>query len=142
MKGKISIFVFLAFLLVVGGCATKTYPGPKLPREEVAVINEGGFLITWATITYVDDKKREWGASYIEVLPGEHTLYVKVTYAPLMQPSSVGIGVITFEAEAGHTYIVYGELDEKTGRADIWIIDEETEQIVAGHKPDKEKTKE
>ena len=127
---------FLALLLLAillsAGCAMKwkAYAGPELLKDKIAIIEKGR-----VGITKVDGKGpgKARVSSVIEVLPGEHTLEVNVIgphrgiFSPIYKRN------ITFMAEAGHVYIVYGKLDGENRW--IWIEDKENNEVVAGEKP-------
>jgi hypothetical protein len=101
------------------------YTGDRLPKEEVAIIKpnmEGWFRNTW--ISEIDGKPVGITNKKVEVLPGIHTLRIKVKDSEFAQPVYMGVDTISFEAEAGHVYRVEGKI--KRVEAVTWVIDEET----------------
>jgi len=113
----------------------KAYEGPPLPAEQVAIIepNYGSFTDS-AYVKVIDGKKLGVLQIYnkIGVIPGEHTVDIYM---------STGLGIhqargritLSFGAQAGHIYKVYGKI--RKGEPWAWIIDASSDEIVAGKKP-------
>ena len=124
-------FLFTALLLLVG-CATKqAYEGPKLPSEGVVLIKPSFGLVTLATIAEVNGKERGFFEERAEVLPGEHTVKIRVSRDTFFG-KTIGNKTLTFQAKTGHTYKVDGTISG--GDAFAWIVDETNNEVVAGEK--------
>ena len=147
-----SFLLLLSLVSLLAGCAALNdtiagdpwlaYPGPSLPREQVALIKTSGIrdYFSEAYIFRINDIAVEKIGGNIEALPGTHTLEVSVTQRLGGPASLLGTlsekrarGNITLDAEAGHVYIVDGRVVD--GQAALWIEDENTRQVVAGRKP-------
>jgi hypothetical protein len=140
----------MVFLVLFAGLAAcmpvRTYPGPQLPRGEVATIrgavNSYGLSWVIAAIDAVDGQKIlrtadevNWGR--IEILPGAHEVSASLWVSIVTPVTLINRGStpefrrLSFIAEAGECYIVDGSW---RGNA-LWIFNERTKQIVAGAKP-------
>ena len=128
----------------------KSYPGPDLPREQVATIRSGinFYGLSWviAAIDAVDGEKTlrradevNWGK--IEILPGEHEVSASLWIAVLTPVTLVNRGStpefrrLTFVAEAGESYLVDGSWGGGPEKNAVWIVNERTKEVVAGTKP-------
>lgn len=144
-----SLALLLLAILSSAGCATKwkAYPGTELPKDKIAIILPDEALKTAFTgsiaIPKVDGKGAEKArvSSAIEVLPGEHTIEVRLLPSPFEPGGILGFKVyrkhLTFIAEAGHVYIVCGKREITGGkRRWVWIVDKKTNEVVAGEKPE------
>ena len=136
------IIVYILMMLLVSCGTVQTYEGPAQLPDEVAIIqaNTRSMLdqmvgiYDQATVYAVDGVESGISQVNAEVLPGAHTITIKLdkvrgpvfswTYRTLM-----------INAEAGRTYVVNGKIidDEK---AYAWIVDKETGLVVAGEKVD------
>lgn len=130
-------FALLSCLLVVlVACTTvQTYSGPQLPRDKIAVIkgawNEYIIVSIVGNLLKVDGQPVS--GDEIEVLPGKREVVVFLTaFGPGHTTSGIP-QTFSFVAEAGHVYKVDGNWNR--GDNQIWIIDEQTKEIVAGRKP-------
>jgi len=143
----------LVFLLFAGlaACAPlQIYPGPQLPREQIATIHGAVnyYGIGWviAIIDTVDGKKIVrssdeiyWGR--IEMLPGQHEISASLWVSVLSPMTVINRGTtpefrrLTFVAEAGERYIVDASWGGGSEKNAIWIVNERTKEIVAGNKP-------
>ena len=128
MYKKHPIGLLLTAILMVLSCSTtKMYEGEQLPRDEVAILKPslGGWFGHAAIIRTVDGQSPGLNDLELAVLPGERILVVQVidTYVK-----------VSFEAEAGRTYIVHGKAVAYEGTT-VWIEDAETHEIVAEKKP-------
>ena len=140
MQIKINSFSVISFLLstlfLFTGCTTmQSYDGPKLSPEKVVLI-EGSFgMINSASILEVDGKARGWSEESAEMLPGEHTVKVKVLsgFGGIISPQLVGNKTLSFQTIAGRTYKVDGTIIK--GDTFVWIIDTKTNEVIAGEKP-------
>ena len=132
------ILVLLAFAFPLSSVgAYKAYPGPKLPRDQIAIIETEvklisrgfGFFdsILHIRIIVVDGNRVPKRLS-VALKPGKHTLEViRVTFGIIFEPRrTTGFATFTFEAQAGHTYFVH----QRDG-ASLIIEDEQTKAVVA-----------
>lgn len=123
-------------LVVLVACTTvQTYSGPQLPRDKIAVIkgawNEYIIVSVYGSVLKVDGQTVS--GDEIEVLPGKREVVVFLT---IIGPGQIVSGIpqtFSFIAEAGHVYKVDGNWNR--GDNQIWIINEQTKEIVAGRKP-------
>ncbi len=132
------IGLLLTVVLIVSSCTTKKmYEGPQLPSDKVAIIKSGsgGIFGPTVKIVYVDERSPGFNDIQLAVLPGKHTLEIAVIRGfefTWIQSA----GVLYFEAEAGHTYIVKVEKFFLYGSPiAAWLEDAETGEVVAGRKP-------
>ena len=128
-------FLFGTFLLF-SGCATiQSYEGAKQPPENVALIKESFGVINRASILEVDGKAHSFFEESSEILPGEHIVKIQVItgLGSFMGPQRIGNKTLSFQASAGHTYKVDGKIKKEGTFA--WIVDETTNEVVAGERP-------
>ncbi len=126
-----TLFLLVIAFPVCGLAAYKAYSGPKLPKDQVAIVTPDRFARISPVIGAVDGQevpKRLYMKGSVAVKPGKHTLAVTLVNSTLSQ-------TITFEAEAGHTYVLYGEARGSSLADVFWIEDKKTKQVVAGLKP-------
>ena len=136
----VTLFLVSA-VLTVQGCVKKMYAGPELPRNQVAIIQTSvPFFGPRAVIWVLDEKQGGWK---IAVHPGKHTLKVYLAHCnnffgvPRLPRCYDGpIDYLTFTAEADHTYFVYGSGGFFSRKEWIWLEDVNTQQVVAGEKPE------
>ncbi len=118
--------ILLIVSIFLNGCGTmQLYTGDRLPKGEVAIIKtnmDSWLRNTW--ISEIDGKPVGIMNTKVEVLPGVHTLRIKVKDSEFAQPVYMGVDTISFEAEAGHVYRVDGKI--KRVEAVTWVIDEAT----------------
>ena len=140
MQIRISVSSVMPFLcgtfLLFAGCTTmQSYEGAKLPPEDVAIIKESFSVINRASILEVDGKARSFFEESSEILPGEHTVKIQVIsgFGSFIGPQHIGNRTLSFQASAGHTYKVDGKI--KKGDTFAWIVDETTNEVVAGESP-------
>ena len=145
-------FALLCILCsAVAACTPlQTYPGPQLPREQVATlhgaVNYYGVGWVIVVIDAVDGKKivgssdeMYWGR--IELLPGQHEISASLWVSAVTPMLVINRGAtpelrrLTFVAEAGARYIADGSWGGSSEKNAIWIVDERTKEIVAGNKP-------
>ena len=86
----------------LAGCIEQTYPGPRRPRAEVALV-----LIDGTQLTHLDGQHTD--TDRLEVLPGLHALWVALSDdhppgLPGFHTYSTRSMVLCFAAQAGHTY--------------------------------------
>jgi hypothetical protein len=131
-------------MLALASCTTmQAYPGAKLPREKIAVIERRAQIVTliYGMTIYIgtiDGAVVDATASEIELLPGMHemTLVGQVTHPLLATPVVLLLNPkfepnkLTFRAEAGRSYrLVTGEVE--TNVYVVWVEDEE-QSVVGG----------
>lgn len=138
----LSTFVALILVILTSGCATsamRVYTGEVLPKEQVAVI-EGttrflylvfGYIYVSVKISQVDDKVPFHPVHKCEVLPGLHTVVVKVSregaFLLDFEPISRSIS-FEFNAKTGHHYKIKAGYAASTV---VNVIDIESGEIVA-----------
>ncbi|MFQ5657715.1 MAG: hypothetical protein ACE5G5_09260 [Candidatus Methylomirabilales bacterium] len=136
-KQLVATCFMLAIAFTVPACApVKAYSGPELPPDQVAIISAS------YPIEALDGNELEgdfFGLNRdVAVKPGWHTLKLAVVSCSDIYTGStllticydVSFVTLSLEAEASHTYHV-----RRNGSL-FWIEDEETEEVVAGHKPE------
>jgi hypothetical protein len=82
-----------ALVLVGGACTTVTYPGPRRPSDQVALLEARD-----VAIDEIDGLDVRGKGARFEVLPGDHQLVVhlaKVTRIPLAPTATTGPGSLT-----------------------------------------------
>ena len=134
--------VVMAFLIGLSGCGlssidTKLYPGPDLPKNEIAQLSVMPFNQGWTEYNYnigidkiygpVPGRRltfpQEAGRNYL-LLPGSYKLYIRLwlvgNNGSITDDATVEL---TLQAEAGYAYqVTYEKLKEKAGRPDlVWI---------------------
>lgn len=153
-----SIIFIIAGVSLLVGCSSgsiKMYSGNALEKEKLAFLDSSGTLKTIMSksaavvIKSVDDKSTHMKSSAmharIELLPGKRVLKVELlrsidtefsdTYGSTSKVFKVN-KEISFEAEAGHYYHIYGLLDpDQTFPWFTWIEDKTGGKVVAGEKP-------
>jgi len=143
---RVVTLLLLVIACTLPGCATKqVYPGPELPRGEVAIISKK-FGVSSVRILAVDGVKRGFWDIAFAVKPGKHTVtvrlqscrtsYVRNYQYPITDPryqyptkecDYTPSSDLSFEAEANHTYVVHGT---DFRYPEYWIVDEQTHQVV------------
>ncbi|MHC4270059.1 MAG: hypothetical protein ACYSTS_16565 [Planctomycetota bacterium] len=121
-------YVVLTILVITFfcGCGTiQVYTGDRLPKEKVAIIKQNGARPYYIEIEEIDGKSVDSVFRDFEILPGVHTLRIKVMGSFPGFERKEDVDTISFVAEASHVYRVVGWLDEQEN-AVIWVIDEET----------------
>lgn len=116
MKRFSILLILIAFLVVSCAGVRRTYEGPELTKEKVATIR-------CSRQVYIKkiDRQKTGLASEVEVLPGPSTVsavyrspfYVSHFYNTLNVEISCDL---TFNAEAGHNYLIKLILITKRGR--------------------------
>ncbi len=127
---KKSCFYVILIILIITifyGCGTiQVYTGDRLPEDKVAIIKQNGTRPYYIAIKEIDGKSVDSVFKKFEILPGVHTLRIKVMGSfPDFYNRKEDMDTISFVAEAGHVYRVDGWLDER-GNAVTRVIDEET----------------
>ena len=126
---SVRVMVLAIFLVGLTACAsttTREYSGPELPADQTALVESGPYT----EIEVVDG--RAVGALKVAVLPGTHSVALRPSEHG--QPIrdywfySRSTGSVSFNAEAGHRYLVYvdfvpdeGPADEQKGSGYVWI---------------------
>lgn len=155
--------IIISILFLQGGCAAyRTYPGEKLPKSEVALLN-----VPWTNIVVDGSPIPDKFVSNLELLPGSHVIEWEFVHTNDFREQNQ----LEFVAQANHRYQlgqrffsangldgVVGfvadlaldtallplklliDEDEPTEPPDgeyyIWIIERGTQRIVAGMAPD------
>jgi hypothetical protein len=133
-----SLFSTLLISCIAISCATvQTYEGDPLPQEKVAVIksNYWGHLTGAIIVREIDGKDVGFNPGDVHVLPGMHTVKIRVTHSLGYLGTIMASRTVNLSAEAGHTYMVDGRIYRFGESVWIWIVDEETGEVVAGMKP-------
>jgi len=154
---RLIIFTVISVSLLVA-CSSgtiKMYSGEAPAKGKLAYLDSSGTLKTVMSrsaavlIKSVDEKSTHMKTSAmhprIELLPGRHVLKIELfrsinteysdTYGSISREFKVN-KEISFEAEAGHYYQIYGLLDpDQTFPWFTWIEDKTGGKIVAGKKP-------
>lgn len=114
------------------GAVHRLYEGPALPKSEVATI--------WAKSGVSIKQVGTWGVGTvsgrreaIELLPGRHTVRVRYLAVGVFSgrvTRSMWDKALTFDAEAGHEYVVHANREGDQWHP--WIVDEETGRVVSG----------
>lgn len=139
--------VLLVFVLLAG-CAGlvpphKAYDGAVRDMRELAVIKTTTRLAFGSTVvTIFDGKSGEFAFTEIHAAPGKHTMTVRVSDSARMANYN-GWRTMTFDAEAGRTYLVHGQLEvlqstPPKGQVLVWITVDGSQRVVAGTPPPKE----
>lgn len=121
----------LMALFFTGSCTIaplKGYIGPDLPPGETAVIENGVYV----DIEKYDDIRLSSSRNRVTVLPGSHSIeavFRNQMYGDMVLYSRY-TAIVTFTAEAGHTYVVYAHMTGLHG----WqarVIDKKTGDQIA-----------
>ncbi len=88
---------------LASGCATATYPGPRRPSDQVAIIEGRDLYILWIDGMDVRGRRQRF-----EVLPGDHQLVVRLNYVDdyyviAVRHTSTPMGLCVI-AQPGHYY--------------------------------------
>lgn len=122
-------FLFITIVLPIGCATTLPYAAPQLPRDQVALIKSSYVRHNNDTVSIsaIDGKGLADSGGNVVILPGRHRLKLFVTTVSTM-PVIFGDIFVDFEAEAGRTYALGGEI--RHGTAAAWIVDEKTKEVV------------
>ena len=112
----------LIFLLLLGACVStpqRLYTGPQRPRTETARLSTDSGIDALIEILWVDETRTQQRHD-LEVLPGDHTVTIKVTdwYGGSLGDYLVGdqhkryTVAIRMHAEAGQRYVFYFRKNE------------------------------
>jgi len=137
MKPLLLFFTVLLSWMIVSCATVQTYEGDPLSPEGIAVIksNYWGHLTGGIIVREIDGKDVGINPGDVHVLPGMHTVKIRVTHSLGYLGTIMASGTVNLSAEAGHTYMVDGRIHGFGEHVWIWIVDEETGQVVAGMKP-------
>jgi len=142
--GPFGILLFAVLLLCPACGARRLYPGPERPREEVVRLRPGsGSVDHRLSILEVDGRNIAIDAGELEMLPGRHKVLVRLTHEPRdaewlqqdpLEQGSARYGHpaqlrLEFEAKAGRTYVVYGNIVDQNQPV-AWITDRATKEII------------
>lgn len=105
MPGKLFLWLtFLLFVALSAGCAVQSYPGAQLPEEQTVTFTTafygGGLPLAGVQITHVDGKAMPFIFANRTLVPGEHTISMKIGPPGISETSRD----LTFNALAGHKY--------------------------------------
>ena len=124
----------LGMLLLVGGCTTAIYSGPRRPANEVATLKPSDTMIE-----EIDGMRLQAPSGEFEVLPGQHSLLVFV-YAERSAPYVHRLFFsqypqrVCFNAKPGRTYLVSPK-ELGNGQWEPQIIDQTTLYWVSTRRP-------
>ena len=148
MNTKRALGVLVLLLVFTASCARQMYPGERLPQDQVARIERNtikyfSYYSVTINIAEVDGQTSSGEHTEFEVLPGEHTVglrllaYTKLLLAPVLASKQFTFtpGKLTFRAEAGRRYKVEGE-EVADYQFLLWVEDAETGSVVGGRKPE------
>jgi len=121
-------------LFSVTGCAPKnvqTYPGAKLPKDEIAILTAQRSTDANVAIRRVNgvDTLRD-RSPQIEMLPGNQVLRVEVSKlggSSDAYADTRSIKTLSFEALAGRAYSVHGKFVDGIGQ--VWIMDDRNAMV-------------
>jgi len=126
---------YLGICILTAGCSTITYSGPRRPREEVATIRTDG-----TEILELDGTRWPSVRGVFEVLPGPHSLLVRLSYSQSTNPYVVVVvfskypQMVCFVAKPGRNYLSsFNELGG--GRWEPRIFDQATLYWVSVRRP-------
>lgn len=110
-------WVLCATAVAAAGCTHVQYPGPRRPRENVAIV-EGSSGIG---IHELDGRPIVGGT--LEILPGPHVLSVTLTdttnYVVMTSTTQYGAEKVCFGARPGHSYLVRPNFDSGSFRPEV-----------------------
>jgi hypothetical protein len=119
--------------LVLSGALSagdRFYPGEPLPPSQVALVMVGTNYRLDAVTLEGKPRADLVGKDKAELLPGQHHVCV---YYLTGQQHSVGCVDVSLNAQAGHTYYIYGNFPAGTRRWDPVVVDfAREEDYVAG----------
>ena len=125
MKKKSALFLLTGVILsmVLGACSVrKTYFGPELAKEQIAVVKPVKKLFTDVEIKSLDGYEPGYFDSGYTVLPGIHTMIVHVMMDyPCLHDNLHFTLELSFEAQAGHTYRVRGTILPLLNDGYVWV---------------------
>ena len=139
-----AVFLIASLLLCPACTARRLYKGPERPREEVVRLRPGsGSVDHRLSILEVDGRSIAIDAGELEVLPGRHTVLVRLTHEPRdaawlqqdpLEQEAARYGQpaqlrLEFESKAGRTYVVYGNIVDQDQPV-AWITDRATKKII------------
>jgi hypothetical protein len=131
-----SWLLIIAVPLLLAGCAT--YSDPALPRDQVAVLDTVWQLVGYATVVHsVDGQYAGYLPRKVTLLPGRRTVEIRFEASGQVMGRPIPL---SFEAVAGRTYRAEGAIVEQPtagqkGSWQAWIVDVQTNQVVAGRRP-------
>jgi hypothetical protein len=155
LRKLILVTALLASLSLLTGCGTtgdhiQSYPGPQRTASEVSLVNFQRDSINNRSVVVsgIDGTKFSMFAlnntEQIELLPGPHVLELRTC---ILDSRSTKDIKMSLNCEAGHNYNFYvtpikGEVESQRPNillggsfyGTIWAVDEQTEEVVAGHR--------
>lgn len=121
----------LLALLMTGCAPARLYSGPRLPKNQVAVIS---MPLAGAQITKIDGQPIKLSHYQFELLPGVHSVTVYDAISHVGHALAKGEDTLTFQAEAGHEYEAHASIIGD-GKVVGWIRDTTLGKVVAGRDP-------
>jgi hypothetical protein len=102
--------ILISICLLFGCGPVKKYPGPKLPKNEIAVLLLDHTCIRF--LSKIPNNRNVFGEEYCtrddsELLPGVYEISVALSEAHWSSLENI---VLIFEAKPGHTYVVKREI--------------------------------
>ncbi len=141
MKVRTTLTGILIVLTAAACSSFQAYDGPPRPDEETALIEIGpvitrssrGNIPPRSFFTSVDDTDLS-NLGRVRVLPGGRCVTLRIVYTPYEGDDTARLNsILCFDAIAGRTYEVRGEIDEFTVNQLLrtWVVDLETGETVA-----------
>ncbi len=132
----------IVMCLAVAACSSfQAYDGPPRPDSETSLIqirsvstrSGRGNIPPRSSFTSVDAQDLP-NIAEVRVLPGGRCVTLRIVYTPYEGVSTARLdSILCFDAIAGRTYEVRGEIDEFTVNQLLrtWVVDLETGETVA-----------
>lgn len=143
-KTFISIIAVTAFLLCLPSCFTnktiKAYDGPEKDKSSLAIVKGidcppkiGEFTrvmqIDVTPVTrktpYITDAKYSF-----KIMPGLHSIEIMHFQRDHKVIWFIGRYLVSFNAEAGKTYIINADTDPETNVVDVYVTDADSEERI------------
>ncbi len=138
-KALISIIVITTILLCLPSCFTnqkiKAYDDPEKDKTSLAIVQGVNYppkIGEFTKIIQIDDTpfKRETpfidGKYRFMILPGLHTIDIIHYQRDHKIIWFIGRYLVSFNAEAGKTYIIHTDTNPETSVVDVYVTDEDT----------------
>ncbi len=131
--------LFVAITVAVAGCSTttvKTYPGTKLPPNEVSVLaadqsaSPGGVAVVIRRVNGVDVVRKK--SPEIEVLPGTQVVQVQVLRDGTSNDGYAearSFTTISFDTIPGKRYLVRGIFENGLGK--VWVVGDDDTPVAS-----------
>lgn len=122
---QIILFVLTGILLSTLMCACsarRTYFGQVQDKEQIAIVKPFKKMFTFVDIKSLDGYQLGYFDDSYAVLPGTHTMKVHVMMDyPFLSDNLQFFVKLSFDAEPGHTYAVYGTILPFKNEGFVWI---------------------